>query len=246
MSEGDDEKREGVLRSGKFYFDRAWNDPPEFKYDAQARAAAATATRGNGGQKLNKRVGHALKPGSLPPPPLGTSPVKMDGDVPAVPNLQDAGARSLADMPPPPPPLSAPQKSRTSSHYASDVQAASSTATDDADVDVDACVANLETVADKNDNLTDVRRKDIQKRIGMMAAKWKSGNLNKNVEIGMGRVSQLLIVGDATSADKTLQSMMVDYSSHCTPWAIGIKHLIASAKPTGIGETPQKGIENPL
>jgi len=245
MSEGDDEKREGVLRSGKFYFDRAWNDPPEFKYDAQARAAAATATRGTGGgMKLNKRVGHALKPGALPPPPLGTSPVKMDGDVPAVPNLQDAGARSLADMPPPPPPLSASQKSRPNSHF--DVQAASSTATDDAYVDVEACVANLETVVEKNANFTDIKRKDIQKRIGMMAAKWKSGNLNKNVEIGMGRVSQLLMEGDATGADKILQSMMVDYSSHCTPWAVGIKHLIASVKPTGIGETPQKGIENPL
>lgn len=249
---GDDEKREGVLRPGKYYFDRAWNDPPEFKYDAQAKAAAATATRGTGGQKLNKRVGHALETGAASlPPPSSSTPVKAGGDVPLLPNLQDAGARSLGDMPPPPPPppLSASQTSRADSLPTSGDQVAPSSASDESDgveVDVDVCVANLETVANKNTNITDAKRKDIKKRIGMMATKWKSGSLNKNVEAGMGCVSQLLTDGDAAGADKVLQSMMVDFPSHCNPWAVGIKHLIASAKPEGADEVPQKGIANPL
>ena len=250
---GDDEKREGVLRSGKYYFDRAWNDPPEFKYDAQAKAAAATATRGISGQKLNKRVGHALEMGSLPPPPppppsSSSTPTKAGGDFPVPPNLQDAGARSLANMPPPPPRLSASnlRASRPNSLPPSDDQVASFTISDAKDCDVDSCVANLESVADKSTNITDVKRKDIKKRIGMMAAKWKCGSLNKHVENGMGRVSQLLTEGNVSEADKLLHSMMIDYSSHCNPWAVGIKHLIASAKPFGADEVPPKGIENPL
>ena len=245
---GDDEKREDVLRSGKHYFDRAWNDPPEFKYDAQAKAAAATATRGTGGgQKLNKRVGYALETGSLslqlPPPSSTHVTVKAGGDVPQLPNLQDAGARSLADMPPPPPPLSASQMPRPSSLPASDDQVTPCSASDTVDVDVDICVANLERVANKNTTISDVKRKDIKKRIGMMAAKWKSGSLDKNIEAGMGRVSQLLMAGDAAVASSQLQSIMVDYP-HIVTWAVGIKHLIASAKPAD--EAPQKGIADPL
>ena len=250
---GDDEKREDVLRSGKHYFDRAWNDPPEFKYDAQAKAAAATATRGTGGgQKLNKRVGYALETGSpslqLPPPSSTHVTVKAGGDVPQLPNLQDAGARSLADMPPPPPPpppLSASQTPRPRPLPASDDQVTPCTASDTVDVDVDICVANLERVANKDTNISDVKRKDIKKRIGMMATKWKSGSLDKNVEAGMGRVSQLLMAGDAAGASSQLQSIMVDFP-HIVTWAVGIKHLVASAKPIGADEVPQKGIANPL
>ena len=246
---GDDEKREGVLRSGKFYFDRAWNDPPEFKHDAQAKAAAATATGGTGGQKLNKRVGHALGKASLPPPP--STPLKADGDVPKLPNLQDAGAaRSLADLPPPPPPLSSSQTSRPGSLPTSvDHVATSPAASNSVDVDVDVCVANLETAVDKNTSITEAKRKDIKKRIAMMATKWKSGSLNRNVESGMGRVSLLLADGDSENtalAAKKLQELMVDFPSHCNPWAVGIKHLITSAKPEGADQVPQKGIANPL
>ena len=252
---GDDETREGVLRPGKYYFDRAWNDPPEFEHDAQAKAAAATASCGSAGLKFNKRVGHSLASGPMPSSTgkAATAAGGSSGDDGLFqPKLQDAGARSLADMlPPPPPPLSS-SNLQISGDSLSKVKISSERDAHGVDggseVDIDSCVRDLETLADNSSDLTDFKRKDIKRRIGTMATKWKSGSLSKKVESGMGRVTQLLIDGDAAGADKLLQSMIVDFPSHCNPWAVGIKHLIASVKPRGdiSDEAAVKGIANPL
>lgn len=253
---GDEEKREGVLRPGKYYFDRAWNDPPEFEHDAQAKAAAATSSRGSAGLKFNKRVGHSLASGPMPSStgkaaPAGGGGSGDDGLFP--PKLQDAGARSLADIlppPPPPPPLLSSSNLQISGDSLSKVKRSSERDAIDGgtEVDVDSCVRDLETIADNSSDMTEDKRKDIKRRIGTMATKWKSGSLSKKVEAGMGRVTQLLTDGDAAGAERLLQSMIVDFPSHCNPWAVGIKHLIASVKPKGdiFDEAAVKGIANPL
>jgi hypothetical protein len=80
-----------------------------------------------------------------------------------------------------------------------------------------------------------------------MATKWKSGGLNNQVETGMGRVADLLEDGDVHAAQKVQLALMVDWPSHCSPWGIGIKHLIASAKEQDDATKEQKGgISTPL
>ncbi len=228
MSGGGD-PAEDAPRPGNY--DRAWNDPPLFSYGASSEAAAtaaAAAAGGGGGMKLNKRV--AFPPvsqrssaGTSKPPPQPGRPPEM----PPTAKLQDAGAKPLSkEMPPPPPPLAsaaatAPPPAPTTTRQP---------ANDATKFAVEEVTTSLTAFIDGKSTLPDSKKKDVKKRLDMMANKWKAGSLNDKVKSGMGQVSGMLERDEASAAEKLFLSLMVDWPALCSPWGVGIKHLLVNAK----------------
>ncbi|XP_059094553.1 steroid receptor RNA activator 1-like [Tigriopus californicus] len=219
----DDEPRPGN-------WDKAWNDPPLFSYQATSAKASEPT-----GVKLNKRVGF---PGTLAPATPNSSvatPVPLaSGLGSALPppplKLHDAGAKSEGGLYVPPPPVGGPclPLRPPASDNAGKSQATSGP-TPEVVYDCDSVVALLNQSLARS-SLATKKAQDIQKRIDTMADKWKAGALNPPVQTGMGRIADLLEAEDAASAEKIQLSLMVDWPAVCGSWLVGIKHLIISCK----------------
>jgi len=218
MSQDKDELRPGN-------FDRAWNDPPMFRY----KGAEAKAKDGTASTKLNKRVafpadgsGGQLSSSSaaesatemkdLPPPLLSTKP------------LHDAGAKPMAAAMPPPPPSAAGAGAGPEPTPAPETASTARSATEVEDV-----VALL-TSSLAASGLDERRRQDIAKRIDAMESKWRSGGLNEKVHNGVASMAKSLAEGDAPAAEKTQAALAADWPALCAPWLVGVRHLIVDAK----------------
>lgn len=208
-------------------WDKAWNDPPLFSYQATSAKAAESS-----GLKLNKRVGFP----STSATPMPAPPSDRVGSAPPLSTpLPDAGAKSAGGVnrPPPPPPAAlgpAPPLGPPPPITADQSKAPSKESKAKIVVyDCDRVVELLKTSLTQS-SLDEKKSQDIQKRIDMMASKWKAGVLNQPVQTGMGRIADLLAAQDAASAEKIQLSLMVDWPALCGTWLVGIKHLIVNLK----------------
>ena len=195
-----------------------WNDPPTFS------AAGAPPTAGTG-LKLNKRVGF--------PTASGQAPEIAHKDINT--KIHDAGASAVGAAMPPPPPMMTPgalpaTKAPPPMEKVPFVSGKEESAPDASTYDVESVVSNLEAVLEKQQGIDQRKAADIKKRIGAMATKWKAGSLNQQVESGMGRIAAALEAGDGVKAEEIQVKLMIDWPAVCSPWLVGIKHLITTVK----------------
>lgn len=189
-----------------------WNDPPTYS------AGGAPPTAGTG-LKLNKRVGF--------PTASGQALEVAHKDINT--KIHDAGASAVgAAMPPPPPMMTPGALPPPTLENVPAVPKEESVA--DGAFDVDTVVSKLEAVLEAQPSIEQRKVADIKKRIGSMATKWRAGGLNSQVESGMGRIAAALEAGDGIKAEEIQVKLMIDWPAVCTPWLVGIKHLITTVK----------------
>lgn len=145
----------------------------------------------------------------------------------------------------------------------------------DSSADIKVVIADFNVVLDSAQSEMDQKKlADIKKRISLMEGKWKSGSLNAQMENGLAKMARCLLDAQVTvnevicapddpnlkvkassfidEAERIQRSLMVDWSSLCGTWMIGIKHLVLEVKRILIvkGElvesTTNQGIEVPL
>ncbi len=216
MEEGESDRRPGN-------FDRAWNDPPLFSYDSTAAAAG-------GKTKLNKRVEFPLAASKAAAGKESSSSVASAAPVAAVaakPSLvrPDAGAKQQSPLPPPPPPPT----SSTTLPTINPSKEVENPLQEGPDLDRILSILSSEL---ESSSLPDKKKHEVKKRLALMETRWRDGGLNDNVQKGLQKITACLSneSRDVGEAEKTQLSLMVDWPALCTPWLIGIKHLIVDVK----------------
>ncbi|XP_071526227.1 steroid receptor RNA activator 1-like isoform X2 [Panulirus ornatus] len=204
--------------------ERAWNDPPKFAFNA----GSAVTPGGSGGRRrlLNKRVPVPIGPsGSSSPMP----PAMRPSDTPPI--------RGQTPLRPPsagPPPIHPP-----SVNHVHDIKA--NNPVDDATREVEDCrdfqeILEEVEVALKNslqsilDELKDNVREEITKRLHLMKTMWMDEKLNVMVQKRMLALARALTKEEYDTAWALHQGLIVDYTSICSPWMVGVKTLITECR----------------
>lgn len=193
--------------------DRGWNDPPKLAF------SASTGTRGGPGRHrlLNKRVPIPVNPqGSNAPSSLPPSLKASDG--PPV----------MGNIPPHLPPVSSCPPSSSTSSMVSASGADNTEATQELLEQVQTSLSDsLKAVSEK---LKESTHEEIRKRLDVMGDMWQKGQLSLEVQKRMLALSEALSKQNFDKAWALHQSLIVDYTTTCSPWMVGIKSLIAESR----------------
>ncbi|KAG7153873.1 steroid receptor RNA activator 1-like [Homarus americanus] len=224
--------------------DRAWNDPPKFAFNASG--AAASGATGGRRRLLNKRVPVPIGPSSTssPVPPVlrpGDTPPTM-GNIPLRPPrvdplpIQPSPVNCLHDVKPKIPVGSRTDEVKPSENAQELLE------------EVDLALKNsLESISVE---LKDSVRDEINKRVSTMKTMWLDGKLNNVVQRRILSLARALTQEEYDIAWTLHQGLIVDYTSMCSPWMVGIKTLISECRNHSKGEaninsaSPAKDDEN--
>lgn len=203
--------------------ERAWNDPPKFAFNAST--AGTSGSLGGRRRLLNKRVPVPIGPAGNATPPL---PVLKPSDIP--PTTGSAPAR--------PPTVAAPTaQPRVNSLHDTKTKTLVDTLTKEVDIgkSPEEILGQVELAL--NNSLQNISvelkhniRDEISKRIHMMRMMWLDGKLNVVVQKRMLSLAEALNQQEYETAWSLHQGLIVDYTSLCTPWMVGIKTLISECR----------------
>ncbi|MPC27908.1 Steroid receptor RNA activator 1 [Portunus trituberculatus] len=73
-------------------------------------------------------------------------------------------------------------------------------------------------------------QEEIRKRIEVMVDMWQKDQLSLEVQNRMMTLTQALSEHNYDKAWSVHQSLIVDYTTTCSPWMVGIKTLIAESR----------------
>ncbi|XP_068249019.1 steroid receptor RNA activator 1-like [Palaemon carinicauda] len=197
--------------------ERAWNDPPKFAFNSSGTSGSGNPSGRR--RLLNKRVPVPIGPQAgtspIPPPlkpgdgpPLGSPPISSQFTKPPT----DMQISDKIAFP------SKPQGSISTENRNSQ----------DKLQEVEACFrSSLERISEQ---LKDNVREEVTKRFEVMKTMWLEGKLNDVVQ---DRLVTLLKALDDEHFDEAWaihQGLIVDFTSICSPWMIGIKTLVTESR----------------
>lgn len=201
--------------------ERGWNDPPKLAF-CPARTGNAV---GPGRHRLlNKRVPIPVNPqtsstSSPMPPSLKASdgpPVKGSLPLhppPINPCPQPPSANPMPTAAPTPPTTGAVGDTQATQEWLDQVHTRLSD--------------SLKAASDK---LKESSQEEIRKRMEVMVDMWQKDQLSLEVQKRMVTLTQALSERDYDKAWSIHQSLIVDYTTTCSPWMVGIKTLIAESR----------------
>lgn len=201
-----------------------WNDPPTLPYNPLS--ASSGGGPGRPRINLNKRVAYPLQ-GTVTPSTGATKPTAV-----VLPNQASAG------LPPPPPPTAT-----TSSimqpvavvhpmPHASSEQENITTLPTDAVITSFRCLRQQVPLVQESIN---VRREEIERRLGIIEQLWQSGNLSAGVQQKIYRLSQAVARGSYNEAMEIYTSLVANHANECTSWAVTLRHIVLTLTNTNTG-----------
>ncbi|KAK7067742.1 hypothetical protein SK128_008379 [Halocaridina rubra] len=204
--------------------DRAWNDPPKFAFNSGGGTGGPANTSGRR-RLLNKRVPVPTGPqAGASPTPVPLKP----GDGPPVssPPLAPSVTRSPCTGPPSDSQLT---DKICSSPIQSDIpHSAKLESSEETLKDVELSFrASFQRVSD---HLKDNVRDGILKKFEVMKSMWLENKLNDAIQSRMLILTKALEEGDYDRAWSLHQGLIVDFTSMCSPWMIGIKTLVTECR----------------
>lgn len=197
--------------------ERAWNDPPKFAFNSSGSSGSINPSGRR--RLLNKRVPVPIGPlaGTSPlPPPL------KPGDGPPV------GSPPLSS-----PHIKPPTDTQLSERTVSSPRSHGSVVTENRNPqdklqEVETAFTNsLERISEQ---LKDNVREEVVKRFDIMKTMWLEGKLNDVVQDRLVTLTKALNEENFDEAWAVHQGLIVDFTSMCSPWMIGIKTLVAESR----------------
>jgi len=230
--EEEEEVKEAPIRGE---VDPGWNDPPPLSY----KVTGAKSKEG-GALKLNKRVGFPVgaTAAANPGPSSSTSATPF-------PLLHDAGAKSTAASPPPPPPLISVAQTKKENRKIGQIWPDIKRPTQSNPVDVEMIFRRFSRILTKA-RLEDNVSADVKKRLETLTTSWKKKNLNMYVEEDLIKLVSALESGKADEAERIYINLSVNWPLLCTPWLVGLRHLVADVKGKNSSERKEEAIAHPL
>lgn len=208
----------GMDGSGFGNPERGWNDPPKLAFSTAGRGNTAGPGRH---RLLNKRVPIPLNPqdtsSSSPMPPTlkGSSVPPTKSGIPLHPP-------PVSTCPPPAslPPAAATQcdgELRHSNHVPSQEML---------ELVETKLLDCLKAISEK---IKESTHEEIRKRLNVMAEMWQKDQLSLEVQKRMVALSEALSQQDHKKAWALHQGLIVDYTTTCSPWMVGVKTLISES-----------------
>lgn len=202
--------------------ERAWNDPPKFAFNTSG--TSLTGNTSGRRRLLNKRVPVPIGPQTtsspLPPPlkagdgpPVGSPPLGCNvvGPPPVRPPTESQ--LPVKTLTPLKPQIPLTVESKNSEEILKDVECA------------------FENILERvSSHLKDNVREEILKRFGVMKTMWLNGKLSGVVQNRMLALIKALDEERFDDAWTIHQGLIVDFTSMCSPWMIGIKTLVTECR----------------
>ncbi|XP_075156754.1 steroid receptor RNA activator 1 [Haematobia irritans] len=190
-----------------------WNDPPPMTYNPLA-AGTPGRTR-----ILNKRVAYPLQ-GSVTSTTPTTKPTAV-----VLPNQLTIPPPPMASVQPvavvhPMPPMS----SQNSGNQNESIQ-----------LPTDALTISFRNLRDKVplvQESVNVRREEIERRLGIIEQLWQSGNLSEAVKEKIYKLSLAIQRNSHSEATEIYTSLVANHANECTSWAVTLRHIVLTIAPT--------------
>lgn len=207
-----------------------WNDPPPLSYNPMS-----AATPGRPRISLNKRVAYPLQGGvtsttATTKPTAVVLPNQVAGGISPLPPPPLAGnaASSATIMQPvavvhPMPPMAQQQQLSSGSQQETIV------------LPPDALVVSFRILRDRVplvQESVNVRREEIERRLGIIEQLWQTGNLSEAVKQKIYKLSLAVERSVHNEAMEIYTSLVANHSNECTSWAITLRHIVLTISPT--------------
>ncbi|XP_064078993.1 steroid receptor RNA activator 1-like isoform X2 [Macrobrachium nipponense] len=199
--------------------ERAWNDPPKFAFNSSGSSGSINPSGRR--RLLNKRV----------PVPIGASP--GTSPLPPPPPLKPGDGPPVGSPPLGSPHIKPPTDMQLSERTVFSPKSHGSVVTENRNPrdklqEVETSFTNsLERISEQ---LKDNVREEIVKRFDVMKTMWLEGKLNDVVQDRLVTLSKALNEENFDEAWAVHQGLIVDFTSMCSPWMIGIKTLVAESR----------------
>lgn len=190
-----------------------WNDPPALAYNplSSSSGGGPGRTRIN----LNKRVAYPLQGSVASAAATSTKPMAV-----VLPNQASVG------LPPPPPPTTAtimqPVAVVHPMPHATNQQE-NITLPTDAVITSFRCLREQVPLVHESIN---VRREEIERRLGIIEQLWQTGNLSPAVQQKIYRLSQAVTHRSYNEAMELYTSLVANHANECTSWAVTLRHIV--------------------
>lgn len=203
-----------------------WNDPPTLSYSPLS--ASSGGGPGRSRINLNKRVAYPLQ-GTVTHSTTLTKPTAV-----VLPNQASAG------IPPPPPPSTSSITQPVAvvhpmPHTTSEQE--NITLPSDAVTTSFRCLRGQVPLVQESIN---VRREEIERRLGIIEQLWQSGNLSPAVQQKIYRLSLAVTRRSYNEAMEIYTSLVANHANECTSWAVTLRHIVltitTNAAATGSSE----------
>lgn len=212
--------------------DRAWNDPPKFAFNASATAGGQSGRR----RLMNKRV----------PIPIGPS----DGTAPVSPSLRPTdGPPKDGDLfrmkgPHGPPPTVSPAVSKLPDAKAEKEEKKKGDPLIEENLNSEEMLSEVKTALDESlEKVSDELKKsvldDITRRLEMMKKMWIEGELDPIVQRRMLLLARAMRESNYDEAWDIHQGLIVDFTSVCSSWMVGVKRIISDFRKTEKEAAPE-------
>ncbi|XP_042859059.1 steroid receptor RNA activator 1-like isoform X2 [Penaeus japonicus] len=212
--------------------DRAWNDPPKFAFNASATAGGQSGRR----RLMNKRV----------PIPIGPS----DGNAPVSPCLrQTDGPPKDGDLfrmmsPHGPPPTVSPVVSKLPDAKTEKEEKKKDDPLTGENLNPEEMLSEVKTALDGSlERVADELKKsvldDINKRLEIMKKMWIGGELDPVVQRRMLLLARAMGESSYNEAWAIHQGLIVDFTSVCSAWMVGVKRIISEFRKTEKEAAPE-------
>ncbi|XP_061386554.1 steroid receptor RNA activator 1 [Musca vetustissima] len=207
-----------------------WNDPPPLAFNPMS----AAATPGRPRISLNKRVAYPLQ-GSVTSTTATTKPTAV-----VLPNQVAGGG-----MPLPPPPMAVNAATATTIMQPVAVvhpmppmplqQQHSAGQQETVVLPADALVVSFRHLRDRVplvQESVNVRREEIERRLGIIEQLWQSGNLSEGVKQKIYKLSLAVQRNAHNEAMEIYTNLVANHANECTSWAITLRHIVLTIAPT--------------
>ncbi|XP_065362819.1 steroid receptor RNA activator 1 [Calliphora vicina] len=189
-----------------------WNDPPTLAYNPLS--ASSGGGPGRPRISLNKRVAYPLQ-GTVTPTTTSTKPMAV-----VLPNQASAG------LPPPPPPTTA-----TIMQPVAVVHPMPHTTSEQENITLptDAVSTSFRSLRERVPLVQEsinVRREEIERRLGVIEQLWQTGNLSPAVQQKIYRLSQAVSRRSYNEAMEIYTSLVANHANECTTWAVTLRHIV--------------------
>ncbi|XP_013097900.1 steroid receptor RNA activator 1 [Stomoxys calcitrans] len=204
-----------------------WNDPPTMSYNPLA-ATAPGRTR-----ILNKRVAYPLQ-GSVTSTTPTTKPTAV-----VLPNQLVGGSGQGL----PPPPMATMQPVAVV-HPMPPMSQNSGSQQESIQLPLDALMVSFRNLRDKVplvQESVNVRREEIERRLGIIEQLWQSGNLSEAVKQKIYNLSLAVQRNAHNEATEIYTSLVANHANECTSWAVTLRHIVLTIAPT---QTPMTATAN--
>ncbi|KAM7346441.1 steroid receptor RNA activator 1 [Cochliomyia hominivorax] len=191
-----------------------WNDPPTLAYNPLS--ASSIGGPGRPRINLNKRVAYPLQ-GTITQSTNTTKPTAV-----VLPNQASAG------LPPPPPPTA---NSASIMQPVAVVHPMPHTTNEQENITLptDAVIISFRCLREQVPLVQEsinVRREEIERRLGIIEQLWQSGNLSAAVQQKIYRLSQAVQRRSYNEAMEIYTSLVANHANECTSWAVTLRHIV--------------------